>query len=329
MIAIWSNLVRVSPSPGQQAGFEDYTPTFEKIRQRGWSMKLVSFGSSDGDGIGVLRDDGSVVDLAADPSLPSTMVEFVALGSDGLSAARRLLDATDPAVVGDPRLRAPIRPRNNVMAVGRNYREHAQEFTDSGFDASEHKMIPDHPIIFTKALSSIAAPGEAIGLSADPSGTSDYEGELGVVIGPGGIGISTDDAWDHVYGYTVINDVTAREVQKQHVQFFIGKSAATFCPMGPAIVTRDEIDDISTCWLRTTVNGEPRQAAQIADLIFDIPTLIASISASVLLEAGDVIATGTPSGVGIGLDPPTFLRPGDVVEVSIDGVGVLSNPVVE
>ena len=291
-------------------------------------MKLVSFESSDGDGIGVLRNDGSVIALASDRSLPTTMVDFVALGAEGLAAAARVVAGPDPVVVGEPILRAPIRPPNNVMAVGRNYREHAQEFTDSGFDASEYKMIPDHPIIFTKALSSIVASGDAIELSADPSGTSDYEGELGVVIGPGGMRIAAEDAWDHVYGYTVINDVTAREVQKQHVQFFIGKSPATFCPMGPAIVTRDEIDDISACWLRTTVNGQPRQAAQIADLIFDIPTLIASISASVLLEAGDVIATGTPAGVGIGLDPPTFLRAGDMVEVSIDGVGVLQNPVV-
>lgn len=291
-------------------------------------MKLVSFGSSDGEGIGVQRDDGSVVSLASDASLPRTMVEFVALGSAGLAAAESVVAAADAQVVHDARIHAPIRPRNNVMAVGRNYREHAKEFSDSGFDASEHKMIPDHPIIFTKANSSIIGPGEAIELSADPSGTSDYEGELGVVIGPGGTKISSADAWDHVYGYTVINDVTAREVQKQHVQFFIGKSPATFCPMGPAIVTRDEIADIASCWLRTTVNGEPRQAAQIADLIFDIPTLIASISASVLLEAGDVISTGTPAGVGIGLDPPVFLSAGDVVEVAIDGVGVLQNPVV-
>lgn len=189
-------------------------------------------------------------------------------------------------------------------------------------------MIPDYPIIFTKALSSIIATGEPIVLSGDPSGTTDYEGELGVVIGPGGQQISKDDAWNHVYGYTVINDVTAREVQKQHVQFFIGKSVATYCPMGPAIVTRDEIPDIRSTWLRTTVNGEPRQAAQIADLLFDIPTLIESISKSVLLEPGDVIATGTPSGVGIGFDPPIWLQPGDVVEVAIDGIGALSNPVI-
>ncbi len=291
-------------------------------------MKFVSFESAGVRGVGAQLNDGSVVDLSHDESLPRTMCEFVALGAEGIAAARKLTQ--DPAArrVDTPRLLAPIRPRNNIMAVGRNYRAHAKEFSDSGFDASERMMIPDHPIIFTKALSSISATGAPIVLSGDPSGTTDYEGELGVVIGPGGQGISAADAWDHVYGYTVINDVTAREVQKQHVQFFIGKSVATYCPMGPAIVTKDEIPDIRSAWLRTAVNGEARQAAQIADLIFDIPTLIASISRSVLLEPGDVIATGTPSGVGIGFDPPVWLQPGDVVEVSIDGIGTITNPVI-
>ena len=133
---------------------------------------------------------------------------------------------------------------------------------------------------------------------------------------------------EHVYGYTIINDVTARALQKQHVQFFIGKSPATFCPMGPAIVTSDEIADITEAWVRTTVNGEERQAAQVRDLIFDIPTLIEEISAAVRLEPGDVISTGTPAGVGIGKKPPMYLKSGDVIEVSVDGIGTLRNPVV-
>lgn len=291
-------------------------------------MKLVSFEGPNGSGIGALRDDGAIVNLAFHDSLPTVMVDFVAMGREGLAVAQQILSDPDAPTVPDAQLVAPIRPRNNVMAVGRNYHEHAKEFSDSGFDASEFKMIPDHPIIFTKALSSIIGPGEAIQLSADPSGTSDYEGELGVIIGPGGTKITAENAWDHVYGYTVINDVTAREIQKQHVQFFIGKSAATFCPMGPAIVTADEIDDIGSCWLRTTVNGEERQATPISGLIFDIPTLIEALSATVLLEAGDVIATGTPVGTGIGFDPPVYLQPGDEVEVSIDSIGALRNPVV-
>jgi len=290
-------------------------------------MKLVTFESASTAGIGVLGDDGSVVDLAADATLPKNMADFIALGEPGLAAAAAVMADANAIPAADVRLRAPIKPRNNVMAVGRNYHEHAKEFTDSGFDASEKKMIPDHPIIFTKALSSIIGPGDAIVAANDPLGTPDYEGELGVVIGPGGFRIAAADAWDHVYGYTIVNDVTARELQKQHVQFFIGKSPATFCPMGPAVVTKDEIADITAAILRTTVNGELRQESAISLLIFDIPTLIEAISAAVLLEPGDVIATGTPVGVGFGFDPPRWLQPGDTVDVSIDGLGTLSNPV--
>lgn len=296
-------------------------------------MRLISFTSNKSSsgaaiGIGVVRADGSVVDLAYDSSLPTTMTEFVARGAEGLAQAQRVLDDSNAPIVEAPQLVAPIRPRNNVMAVGKNYHEHAKEFSNSGFDASEHTIIPEYPIIFTKALTSIIGPGQPIRLSVDPTGTSDYEGELGVVIGPGGTRITAENALGHVYGYTIINDVTAREVQKRHIQFFVGKSAETFCPMGPAIVTADEITDIASTWLRTTVNGEERQAAQIKDLIFDIPTLIASISETVLLEPGDVISTGTPAGVGIGFDPPSYLQPGDVVDITIDGIGTLSNPVV-
>ena len=131
----------------------------------------------------------------------------------------------------------------------------------------------------------------------------------------------------HVFGYTIVNDVTARELQQRHVQWYLGKSPDTFCPMGPAIVTADELPDIGASWLRTRVNGELRQEAPIADLLFDVPTLIATISATTSLEPGDVIATGTPVGTGMGFDPPRFLTAGDRVEVTIDGIGTLGNPV--
>lgn len=291
-------------------------------------MKFVTFKTAASSGVGVVRDDGAVVDLAHDSSLPADMAGLVALGDSGLEAAQRVLDDAAAPVVADPVLEAPIRPRNNIMAIGKNYHEHALEFSKSGFDASETTAIPQHPIVFTKALSSVIADGEAIHLSSDPSGTSDYEGELGVVIGKGGMNISKEAAFDHVFGYTVINDVTAREIQQDHVQFFLGKSAATFGPMGPAIVTKDEIADITDSTVRTRVNGELRQESKVELLIFDIPTIIASISRTVNFEPGDVIATGTPAGVGIGFDPPKFLQPGDVVEVDIEGVGTLTNPVV-
>ncbi|MCY4422676.1 MAG: fumarylacetoacetate hydrolase family protein [Acidimicrobiaceae bacterium] len=291
-------------------------------------MKLVTFDDGTGPRVGVLDSGGAVVDVSGRPGVGDTMLEVVEAGESGLDAIRAALSSSPARPEQAVRLLAPITPRNNVMAVGRNYHEHAKEFSASGFDASEKKMIPDHPIIFTKAQSSIVGPGHTIDTSMDPSGTSDYEGELGVIIGTGGHRIAAADAFAHVFGYTVINDVTARALQAQHVQFFIGKSAATFCPMGPCIVTADEIDDIAAARLRTTVNGEPRQDACISDLIFDIATLIEAISAAVLLQPGDVIATGTPSGVGIGFDPPVYLTGGDVVEVSIDGVGTLRNPVV-
>ncbi len=162
----------------------------------------------------------------------------------------------------------------------------------------------------------------------DSTGSADYEGELAVVIGPGGRAISRSAAFDHVFGYTIVNDVTARQLQKRHVQFFIGKSVDTFCPMGPAIVTRDDMPDIGSAVLRTSVNGELRQEAPISDLIFDIPTLIATPSEAITLQPGDIIATGTPYGTGMAFDPPRFLRAGDVVEVSVDGIGTLRNPVV-
>ena len=291
-------------------------------------VRLVTFTAASQPSLGLLRDDATIVDLAAYPALPRTMVAFVALGDVGLARAAELRESGPSIPRSSVRLLAPIRPRNNVMAVGKNYRDHAKEFSDSGFDASKTTVIPDHPIVFTKAVSAITGPEDVIDVSSDPTATSDYEGELGVVIGPGGVRIAARDAWDHVYGYTIVNDMTVRALQRQHVQFFIGKSAATFCPMGPCIVTRDEIGDITTAWLRTTVNGEQRQAARIADLIFDIPTLIEAISAVVLLEPGDVIATGTPAGVGISFDPPVYLTAGDVVEVSIDGIGSIRNPVV-
>ena len=288
-------------------------------------MKLTTFRHAGVSGIGVL-DGTDVIPLSADPELPTTMVEFVALGAAGLERAASVSGPRLP--LAEVQLLAPIRPRNNVMCVGKNYFEHAKEFAGSGFDASQRQIVPDEPVIFTKALSSLANPGDDVRVSDDPTHTSDYEGELGVVIGPGGHQISEADAWDHVYGYTIVNDVTVRDLQKKHIQFFIGKSAHTYCPMGPTLVTADEIADVTALRLQTRVNGELRQDTTIKDLIFDIPRLISAISAAVLLEPGDVIATGTPVGVGLGFTPPKFLVPGDVMEVSIDGLGSLRNPCV-
>lgn len=287
-------------------------------------MRLVNF-ANDGDrALGVLDGD-EVVDLSAS-GLPGDTVELISQW-DRAKVEHAVADS--PRLQADAvRLLAPLRPRKNVFAVGRNYRDHAREFSASGFDASEKQMVPDFPVVFTKAPTSVIGPGEPIVLANDPTRSTDYEGEMAVVIGKAARNVSRDDALGHVFGWTIVNDVTARDLQKRHVQWFVGKSPDTFCPMGPAITTIDELPDIGSSWLRTRVNGELRQEAPISDLIFDVPTLIATLSEVMTLEPGDVIATGTGEGVGIGFDPPVYLGPGDVVDISIDGIGTLSNPVV-
>lgn len=295
-------------------------------------MRLVTYASNGAVGVGVLSEAGESVTPfpALDPSLPDTMLGVVRGGTQALARARDTL-AQGGAVelsLEDVTLLAPIpRPARNILCVGRNYRAHAAEFQRSGVDATATRdEVPEFPIIFTKAPSTVIGPGEPVRVSLDPTASTDYEGELGVVIGRGGRGIGRDDAWDAVFGYTIINDVTARTLQTRHRQWFIGKSIDSFCPMGPCIAVADEID-ITRAGLITRVNGEVRQEGRIADLIFDIPTLIETLSATMTLESGDIIATGTPAGVGIGFDPPKYLAPGDVVSISIDGIGELTNPV--
>jgi 2-keto-4-pentenoate hydratase/2-oxohepta-3-ene-1,7-dioic acid hydratase in catechol pathway len=230
--------------------------------------------------------------------------------------------------LSDVQLLAPLpRPPRNIFCVGKNYREHAKEFASSGFDATAQEVVPEAPVVFSKPPSSVIGPGAPIPSHLDPTQSVDYEGELAVVIGRGGRGITSADALDHVFGYTIVNDVTARTLQQRHRQWILGKGIDGFCPMGPAIVTADEIPDPRRLRVRTWVNDDLRQDESVAALIFDIPTLIETISAGITLEPGDVIATGTPYGVGIGYTPPRFLKPGDTVRVEIEGIGVLENPV--
>ena len=287
-------------------------------------MRLANYELDGERRLGVVVDD-TVVDLS-ESGLPNDTLELIAQWDRGRTD-HALTEATRIPLT-DVRLLAPLVPRKNIMAVGRNYRDHAREFSDSGFDASEKQMIPDHPVIFTKAPTSVIGPDEPIVLANDPTGTTDYEGEMAVVIGRAARNVAAEEALDHVFGWTIVNDVTARDLQKKHVQWFVGKSPDTFCPIGPSITTIDELPDIGASWLRTTVNGELRQEAPISALIFDVPTLIATLSEVMTLEPGDVIATGTGLGVGIGFDPPRYLAPGDVVEISIDGIGTLRNPVI-
>ena len=210
----------------------------------------------------------------------------------------------------------------------KNYHDHAKEFHDSGYDASAGKNpIPQYPIFFTKSVTTIIGPGAPIPASADWTNTVDYEVELAVVIGKSGYKIPKIDAYEYVFGYTIINDVTSRALQQQHKQWFLGKNFDGFCPMGPAIVTADEVGDIDLLEVSTHVNGEPRQNARVKDLIFDVPTLIETLSMVMTLQPGDIIATGTPAGVGLGFEPPKFMGPGDKVKVAISKLGELENPV--
>jgi 2-keto-4-pentenoate hydratase/2-oxohepta-3-ene-1,7-dioic acid hydratase in catechol pathway len=226
-------------------------------------------------------------------------------------------------------LTAPIpRPRRNIFCVGKNYYAHAKEFAGSGFDSSAKAGgdIPSVPIIFTKVPESVVGPTDFIDMPVGVSETIDYEAELTVIIGKGGKGIAAADAMKHVWGYTIVNDVTARDWQNRHMQWHMGKSFDTFCPMGPWLVSADECDGTNT-QVRCRVNGELRQDATTKDLIFNIPTLIETLSAGITLYPGDIIATGTPVGVGIGFKPPKYLKAGDVVRVEIDGIGFIENRV--
>ncbi len=207
-------------------------------------------------------------------------------------AGPKLPPLGQPVPLADVRLRAPIpRPARNLFCVGKNYREHAREFVKSGYDTSAGAgTIPDHPIVFSKLPQTVIANGDPILIDRTVSQNIDYEAELAVIIGKGGRNIAKSRAMDHIWGYTIVNDVTARDLQNRHKQWLIGKSQDTFCPMGPWAVTADELD-LGDTKVMSEINGEVRQNGNTADLIFDVPTLIATISNGITLIPGDVIAT--------------------------------------
>lgn len=270
---------------------------------------------------------GQQNDALASGSL-QTLIEA---GPDALTALTTLVAQAEDgqhsgAVVSDATLMAPIPvPRKNVFCVGRNYAEHIAE----GEKAQNIKVgITDHPVFFTKPPTSIVPPEGDVLIFPDVSESVDYEVELTIVIGKPGRNISKEDAFDHIFGYTILNDITARDVQRRHGgQYFKGKGLDGSCPVGPWIVTADAISDPHKLSIGLTVNGEQRQNGNTSDMIFDIPTLIASLSEGLTLEPGDLIATGTPSGVGYAMDPPQFLKAGDEVVCDIAEIGQLKNTV--
>jgi 2-keto-4-pentenoate hydratase/2-oxohepta-3-ene-1,7-dioic acid hydratase in catechol pathway len=294
-------------------------------------MKFVRFIANDAiPTLGLLNaDETRIVPLPANFSTAADLVDIIAAGAEALAAIATIGQTEEGAIdLASVTLLAPLHaPRRNIFCVGKNYHAHAEEFHKSGFDAGAagSQATPELPIVFTKAATSITGPFDPIPAYLDDTDSTDFEGELAVVIGKGGRGITAADALDHVFGLTVVNDMTARNLQQKHKQWFLGKSLDGFCPMGPAVVTLDEIGEIGALELRTFVDGEQRQKAKVADLIFDIPTLIETISRRITLQPGDIIATGTPEGVGIGHTPPIFLKNGQVVRVEIDRIGAIEN----
>ena len=301
-------------------------------------MRVATFRTGGRERLGVVRDQRMVdVALAADrlergdlAGAASGMLALIA-GGDGALAALAEVVAAAPEDALLPletvELRAPIpRPRKNILCVGRNYAEHAAESLRA---IGQEVKLPEFPNIFTKAVTAVTGPTSEIVIDPAVSERIDWEVELAVIIGTGGRGIAREDALRHVWGYTILNDVSARDIQNRAgVQWFLGKSLDGSCPMGPWIVTADELRDPTNLRLRLLVNGIVKQEDTTAHMIFDIPTLLADISRGMTLEPGDILATGTPSGVGFARTPPEFLRPGDLMESEIEGIGTMRNRVV-
>ena len=303
-------------------------------------MHLATIALNDAAVAAVRLDDGSFLELAAAASGLSgdageavragTLQAIIDGGEAALEAVRALVSAAEAGDHADARhapgtrLLAPLPvPRKNVFCVGRNYAEHIAE----GDRAQKRNVgVTEYPVYFTKPPTAVIGPGAEIPIFPALSEAIDYEVELTVVIGRRGRDIAKEDAFDHVFGYTIMNDITARDVQRRHGgQYFKGKALDGSCPLGPWIVTADAIGDPQALSIGLSVNGESRQRGTTASMIFDIPTLIASLSEGLTLEPGDLIATGTPSGVGYAMEPPRFLRDGDTVSCDIENIGRLEN----
>ena len=260
------------------------------------------------------------------PSFPTSIIEGISLGFDFVEQVRKLVDAAQKAENGDQFKRAfteiewlaPIpRTPKNILCVGKNYDEHAKEMGED--------QAPEDIVVFTKSPTAIAADEATLPIHAEKTSSLDYEGELAIVIGKRGKDIPKGMAIDYVFGYTIANDISARDIQEKHQQYFLGKSLEATCPMGPYLVSKDEIADPHALSIVTKVNGEVRQNGSTKDMIFKVEDIVSILSQHVTLEPGDVILTGTPAGVGKGMNPPVFLKAGDEVKVSIEGIGTLAN----
>lgn len=275
--------------------------------------------------IGFIQDSQFInLTRASKGDFPKTMNEALQFGDKLIHKVNEILkmDITEATVpLASVKLLAPIpRPAKNIFCVGKNYAAHAIEL---GSEAD----IPEAPMFFSKTPTTVIGPHESIPAHEHVTEALDYEGELGVIIGKKGFAIEKEKAFDYVFGYTIINDITARDLQKRHKQFLLGKSLDGSCPMGPYIVHKSALNHPHALKIETKVNGELRQSATTEQLIFDIPELISVLSQGMTLEPGDIIATGTPAGVGMGFTPPKLLKAGDTIEITIEGIGTLINSV--
>ncbi len=290
-------------------------------------MRLVTCVFAQQPTLGVVTGDEVFLPARANGA-PAEFRDMLALIDGGKAALTRLAatassSSSNRVPLAQVELLAPIpRPRKNIVCLGWNYFDHAKE---SAAVTGRTIEVPEHPVVFTKSVTSVNGPYAEVPAQAELTQQLDWEVELGVIIGTGGRNIAEARALDHVFGYTVINDISARDVQFRHKQYFLGKSLDGACPMGPWLVTSDEIADPQNLQLRSWVNGVLKQHANTCDMIFSVARTIAILSRGMTLEPGDIIATGTPAGVGFARTPPEFMKSGDVVECEVTGIGRIQN----
>ncbi len=286
-------------------------------------MKLVTFSMSGQSRLGVLRADGTIADVSrADSGIPADILDFLAGGAALRQRAASVVAGIGAEYVLDPQIAhigPPIPHPDKILCIGINYKDHIEE---------TNSETPEHPVVFSKYSNTIIGPGDAIHLPAI-SRMVDYEAEFAVVMGRTARNVAKADALDYVGGYTILNDVSARDFQKRTSQWTIGKSFDTFAPIGPVLVTTDEIPDPHVLDIKLRLNGAEMQSSNTRQLLFNVNDLIADITAAITLQPGDIISTGTPGGVGMAREPQVLLKPGDAIEVEVEGIGILRNPVIQ
>ncbi len=286
-------------------------------------MKLLSFSDGGESRLGVLQDDGSIADVCkADAEIPTTIKGLFAAGPDGMARVKAAAAGISPENVLNPSevdIGPPIPDPGKILCIGINYKDHIEE---------TNSETPEFPVVFAKYANTIVGPEADVHLPTY-STKVDYEAEFAVVIGKTARNVAKEDALDHVGGYTCLNDVSARDLQQRTSQWVMGKSPDTFAPIGPVVVTSDDVPDPHSLDIKLRLNGETMQSSNTKHLLFRVEDLIADIARVITLDPGDIISTGTPGGVGAAREPAVFLKPGDSMEVEIDSIGILRNGVVQ